>query len=137
MSGAPERLDDDVLARQLERRATGARLSVEDRERLIAAATATQVLRPGPSRWSIFSAPIAAALVVALVAGVTILGSIATGPADTPPEQNASHSSAATVTPAEHRSMSRPTARPSSSTTTVTVARSWHCSDWTRARRCP
>jgi len=100
MSGAPERLDDDVLARQLERRATGARLSVEDRERLIAAATATQVLRPGPSRWSIFSAPIAAALVVALVAGVTILGSIATGPADTPPEQNASHSSAATVTPA-------------------------------------
>ncbi len=50
MSGAPERLDDDVPARQLERRATGARLSVEDRERLIAAATATQVLRPGPSR---------------------------------------------------------------------------------------
>lgn len=85
MNGSRERLDDDVLAWQLERRATGARLSVEDRERLIAAATARQVVRPGPSRWNIFSAPIAAALVVALVAGVTILGSIPSGPADTPP----------------------------------------------------
>ncbi len=81
MSGPRERLDDDALARHLQRRAVQGRLSPEARERIITAATAAQAVRPAGTRWNILSAPIAAALAVALVVGVTILGSIPSGPA--------------------------------------------------------
>ncbi|MDQ3553149.1 MAG: hypothetical protein M3395_01890 [Chloroflexota bacterium] len=81
MSAPRRRLDDDELGFQLQRRAARARLAPGDRERLVAAATAAQAVRPAGTRWNILSAPIAAALVVALVVGVTILGSIPSGPA--------------------------------------------------------
>jgi len=58
-----------------------AHLSAADRERVVTAATAAQAVRPAGTRWNIFSGPIEAALVVALVVGVTILGSIPSGPA--------------------------------------------------------
>jgi len=98
MSGPPDRLDDDLLERQLRRRAAKGQLTSADRERLIAAATATQVTRPASPRWSFFSAPIAAALMVALVAGVVIVGSIPSGPA-APPAETRTASGSISATP--------------------------------------
>ncbi|MBA2556845.1 MAG: hypothetical protein H0V12_05785 [Chloroflexi bacterium] len=86
MSGPRDRLDDDLLARHLQRRAARAQLSSVERARLIAAATATQVALPAAARWNVFSGPLAAALVVvALVVGVVVVGSIPTEPGTTPP----------------------------------------------------
>ncbi len=79
-----DRLDDDALARHLARRAARRHLSSEERERIIVSATAAQAVRPTARRWSPFSAPIAAALVVTLVAGVAILGSVPSGPSALP-----------------------------------------------------
>ncbi|MDQ3407840.1 MAG: hypothetical protein M3472_06750, partial [Chloroflexota bacterium] len=63
MSAPRARLDDEALARHLQRRAERGQLSPGDRERLIATASAAQAVRPARSRWNIFSAPVAAALV--------------------------------------------------------------------------
>ena len=98
MSRPSDRLDDDALEGHLRRRAAMAHLSPADRERIIAAAGAAQSVRPTGMRWNIFSAPIAAALVVAVVVGVAVVGSLPLGPS-APADQTAPPVSLSSVTP--------------------------------------
>lgn len=108
MRGPGDRLDDDALASHLQRRAARAHLPSAELERIIATATAAQSVRPTGTRWNILSAPLAAALVVALVVGVIIVGSIPSVPAAVPSSSASLPSSAAprvqglrALTPAE------------------------------------